>query len=471
MSWERALADAPRWLFLGILVFAPLAYGCTGQFTLVIFNQFAVALMVLWAAACAYRRRWPEVPPLVLALVTGLLLQGWWLAWNAHSVHRYRPMSWTTVNRYPDPPPFPALPGAIDRDLSHFSMLTVTAVLVLFVFACDLMQRAEWRKRVWRTLALSAFAVAVLGLLLKAASPEVRLAAWMLDEDAAKADTTFALYRYHGNAASLMSMGWALVLGFVIVAAEQRRRPLLLTGWVIVLLGLLAGLFVNTSRAGWVFALGIAGLVGLRYLPVWWRTMRERIEWRAAVLQGVLVAGFLGVLIAVGLSANWKEKLERLQTMQTGIAKRYPTPVYNQMARETSWYGNGADCFPMAAPPYMEAFGLAEERHGFWRHAHNDYYEYLVNWGWGGGCVWVVLVGGGLVRGLAGHFRSPALPGSTQWMLGFCGCVALLTILVHACWDFPLEKASTLLYFLTLLADAWAPHDQVVAAPSSASAG
>ena len=45
-----------------------------------------------------------------------------------------------------------------------------------------------------------------------------------------------------------------------------------------------------------------------------------------------------------------------------------------------------------------------------------------------------------------------------QWTLSYCGCAAMVGILVHARWDFPLEKASILLFFLTLLADGWARH-------------
>jgi len=38
---------------------------------------------------------------------------------------------------------------------------------------------------------------------------------------------------------------------------------------------------------------------------------------------------------------------------------------------------------------------------------------------------------------------------------------------VHARWDFPLEKASIVLFFLTLLADGWARHG---AAPETSGA-
>jgi hypothetical protein len=41
-------------------------------------------------------------------------------------------------------------------------------------------------------------------------------------------------------------------------------------------------------------------------------------------------------------------------------------------------------------------------------------------------------------------------------VLGFCGVAAAGGILVHSLWDFPLQKASILLYFLTLVADGWA---------------
>ena len=141
------------------------------------------------------------------------------------------------------------------------------------------------------------------------------------------------------------------------------------------------------------------------------------------------------------------------------MQERYPTQVYHELARETGWFGYGADCFQMALPPYMEAFGLADKQ-GFWRHAHNDYYEYLANWGWWGLALWAVLIGGGLGRGLWEHFCTPVLWGSTQWVLGFCGSAAMLGILVHSFWDFPLEKASILLYFLTLVADGWARPSQ-----------
>ena len=466
MTLDRAIAEAPRWMFLLILVYAPWAYGSTNLLTIAILNQFSAALVVLWLGGCAWRRRWPLLPWLPMALLTLLLLQGWWLAWNAHSIHSYR--TWTTVNRLWDNPPLPDWPGAIDRVLAQWAMLNVTALFALFLFACDLMTRPIWRKRVWATMALTAVSVAVGGTALKLAGPEVR--EWLWDPKVAQLASTFATYRYHGNAASFMSIGWALGLGFATVAMSQRGQPLRRAGWALAMLSLLIGLFLNTSRAGWGLAIFLVLLIGARFLWAWWRTSREQFDWKQGLIQGVVLVAAVGALLFITMSTDWKEKLNRLNTTVETIQERYPSKVYHELAKETGVLGYGADCFQMVLPVYMEAFGLASEKYGFWRHAHNDYYEYLVNWGWGGAALWAVLILGGLARALQNHFRMPVTWGSTQWVLGFCGCAAMLGILLHALWDFPLEKASILLYFLTLLPDGWARHDEVDGSVASSTA-
>lgn len=453
MNLDRAIADAPRWMFLLILFYAPLAYGSTRPVTVVVLNQFSAALLCLWLGSCLWRRRWPSVPWPAVALVTLLLLQGWWFAWNAHSIHFYR--TWLTLNRVFVESPFPSLPGAVDRDLARAAMLNITALSVLFLFAADLMGRALWRKRVWMAMCLSAFAVAALGIALKIGGPEARQ--WLWDERVAQMSVTFAAYRYHGNAASMMSIGWALALGFVIAAASRPGQPIVRAIWTMVALGLLAGLFMNTSRAGWGLAVLLLGMVGGRFLLARWRVEDAAdIEWRSIIPQGLILLSVGGVLVAVAMSTDWGEKVTRFNTAAETIQARYPAEVYHEVVRETGMLGHGAGCFQVVLPVYMEAFGMASERYGFWEHAHNDYYEFLINWGWWGMALWVLLVGGGLFIGLRDHLRMPNVWGSTQWVLGFCNVAAAAGILIHSLWDFPLQKASILLFFLTLVADGWA---------------
>ncbi len=454
MSLDRILSESPRWMFLLILVYAPWAFGCTDLLTMGILNQFSAALVLLWLGGCVWRGSWPDLPWLPVTLLTLLLLQGWWMTWNAHSFHQYR--TWTTVNRIWDNPLLPDWPGAIDRRHAHFSMLNLTALAAMFIFACDLMARPTWRKRVWVTMALTVASLAVGGIVMKLGGPESR--EWLWGKEVSKATTTFAAYRYHGNAASMLSLGWALAIGFAITAASQQRAAARFAGWMGAVLFVLFGLFLNTSRAGWGLAILLLGMLGVRFLMAWWRTARDGFNWKAGLVQGVLVITVFGTMVFVAMSDGWKEKLTRLNTASATLQERYPVEVYQDMAREVGWLGHGPDCFQMVMPLYMEVHG--QQNKGFWRHAHNDYYEYLANWGRWGVVPWVVLVLGGLWLALRNHFALPVTWGSVQWTLGFCGCAAMIGILVHARWDFPLEKASILLYFLTLLADGWARHGE-----------
>src|SRR5216110_3167619 len=84
-SRSATLTDAPRWLLLAALVYAPWAYGCTRAWA---GNTLAVVLgivVLLWLVDCMARRHWPAIPGLLLLAVFGLLAQGWWMALNAKS--------------------------------------------------------------------------------------------------------------------------------------------------------------------------------------------------------------------------------------------------------------------------------------------------------------------------------------------------------------------------------------------------
>src|SRR5690349_4608621 len=80
---ERFLIDAPRWLFLGSLVFAPWAYGCTRQWAITLLTQVMMVIALLWAAGCIARRMMPRVPGLLGLSATWLIFEGWWMIANA----------------------------------------------------------------------------------------------------------------------------------------------------------------------------------------------------------------------------------------------------------------------------------------------------------------------------------------------------------------------------------------------------
>src|SRR5438445_9972033 len=79
---ERIIS-APRWLLLAALVFAPWAYGCTRPWAVNVLNVLLGAVIVLWLAGCVIRRTSPKLHPIVLAVSGLLLMQAWWMVFNA----------------------------------------------------------------------------------------------------------------------------------------------------------------------------------------------------------------------------------------------------------------------------------------------------------------------------------------------------------------------------------------------------
>ena len=158
----RVLVEAPRWLLVAALVFAPWAYGSTRFWALHILNVLLGGICALWLGECVVRRRRPQVPILLASGVGGLLVLGWWMVFNAHSTYNY------DTNQFIAGSPWAAgLPGSTERTLSRETMLSYTGLLGVLVFCCDLFQRPHWQKRIWLTLTLTGFSIAVFGILLK----------------------------------------------------------------------------------------------------------------------------------------------------------------------------------------------------------------------------------------------------------------------------------------------------------------
>src|SRR5213593_1607407 len=87
MNAPRFVVDFPRWLFLGTLVFAPWAYGCTREWAIDFLDVLMAVILLLWLAGCVLRKLRPAVSPALVLCAAILLLQGWWMAANPHFQH------------------------------------------------------------------------------------------------------------------------------------------------------------------------------------------------------------------------------------------------------------------------------------------------------------------------------------------------------------------------------------------------
>ena len=151
--------EAPRWLFLAALVYAPWAYGSTREWAVTGLNIFIGGVMMLWMVSCLLRHTWPQVPP-VLAIATILLAaQGWFLVGNAKFDYDPTALEFNELS-----PLLPWAPGTLHRSLSLQSMAQISAMLFSLCFVCETARRAVWRKRLLLTLALTGVSLVLLGL-------------------------------------------------------------------------------------------------------------------------------------------------------------------------------------------------------------------------------------------------------------------------------------------------------------------
>ena len=147
----RSLHDFPltaaRWFLLGNVVLAAWLYGGTREWAREWISWLLLANTALFILGITARLRLPRIPlPASLCLVF-LLLQGWFMTWNAK--RQFIDAAQVFVDRQQ---PWPGWPGFMDEALVLPSMLLTTGLLGAFCMACDMTAIRIWRQRLWITL-------------------------------------------------------------------------------------------------------------------------------------------------------------------------------------------------------------------------------------------------------------------------------------------------------------------------------
>lgn len=445
-AFAHTVRNGARWLFLVTLVFAPWAYGGTTEAAVAAIDVLLATVLLLWLLGLALERRRPSVP--LALLIPGLLLcvLGWCSAFNATAIYddefemfvslRSGGTAW--------------IPHSVDQVVSIAWMIRGTLLLGTVCFVADLSLRSDWLLRIWHTVALAGFSIAVLGLLQKASGAGA--AFWA--EPAWKVETFFATFYYHANAGAYLNLVFPPIAALARRALQKAASPWPTMLWTGAALVTAVAIFSNTSRMSQ--ALGGVMVVVLAF---WVIAGVRRLLARTNVITAVVVAAILGWSIyAVAQMSQLDQGARRWQNLTANIqndARWTVAKLAIGTVRDAGIYGFGPGTFRVVFPRYTQV--EAPDIHGGWIYLHQDYLQTLVEWGWLGGTLWALIFFGGAGVALMALLRSRRrgwYPRQRQFVAVLL--LALGTLTIHGLVDFPFQIYSIQLYASTYLGVCWA---------------
>lgn len=385
----------------------------------IVFIGCAVAGMIRPRLANA----WVVSNIVLMALLGGLGLIAVGMAVNAQGI--YDPTADSVV---PGSRLWTSGPGAPDRLEAWVgaASFAVTAVVCLVSAMVPVQALGLW----CRAAVCTAMLIAVVSVLEDWMRP-----AGLVALRGRPADSVFGPFDYHGNAASFFSLWMPSAWVWLRYASSITGR--FFAGST---LGVLViAQVVNGSEAGWILTgIFIAVLIGLVFLR-WLRRYCGAVG--ASISVGVMLLGFAAVL---SLNAN-----RIISVLPSSLQSR--ALVWQQtasMASEAGAFGTGPNGYRLLMPgsPYRSVdlgrqWKLTYHQPGdapvIWSHAHQDYLQTVVEWGWVGASLWLVLIGigvFGLVRAAVMR-RDHGGADPVSWEAGLLGGLLLLGL--HAAGDFP----------------------------------
>jgi O-antigen ligase len=430
------------------LIYAPWARGCLQPWAIKVLAGLISLAGVFWLLAIL-RAGGTRVSVFCLICTLALLVQGWWMVFNAHSIYDAGHDKFNFV-----PSLWPAGPGAVDQRVAAASMLQMTSVLIAFLIASDLAASKIWRWRFLGAIAWTGFTIAAYGILQRVGHlPPLAHSKYP--------QSVFASFDYHGNAGAFLNMVIPAV--FVLALARPFSKPAktVSVGGIIGLTVCVAAVLVNISRAAMVISLAV-----LAALVVWARKFRPGHLRLGAMARRPITAVILLFVIAIA-GAGSRELWRRWRYLPTSLEWDNPRILMDRiayhMAGDAGWFGQGPGSFKLLLPstPYMIpalysrwevlVFKPGDEisRDSY---VHNDYLQFAIEWGWIGSTLWGCLVLGGVWNGLSAYRRADA---ADQRLLLAASLIALGGVLTHAMVDWPLQVASLELYAAVYLAILW----------------
>lgn len=408
--------------WLAALLFTPLAFGGVTPGLRAISDGLLVLSFLAWIVLLGVEKRLPKISPWCRGAMVFLLVWSGihWL--NPKSIHyevfwifsHLDHISW--------------LPGTSDKAATGKILVHWLSLAAGFLVLLDGCRQAKVRWLLLGGLALTGVLIALIGIYQKASGTEKIL--WIAKEYPPR--YFFAAFVYHGHAAAFLNLCWPAALAIVLRARDCEKSGLIISLWITALFLTVAALFVNTSKAG--HALGAVGLILalIRFRSHFFSGQTSKL---VMILTSILVLGAIAVMVIPALSIS----MTRWSSFWTGISTQGRLQAYGfclKMLPDAGFFGFGPGTFHLSFPMYR-AEGGDEAMRGRWTHAHQDYLQMVIEWGYIAAAAWFILIGGAVLRGFR-SVRQNLKKGRVEYSPS-CALIALFLVLTHAMSDFPLQ--------------------------------
>jgi hypothetical protein len=431
---------AARWLLLASIVLSAWLFGGTRDWTIEVVRWLLLAMTALFVIGLLLRLRAPRVPWLVVLPSLFLLLQGWFMVWNAG--RRFIPVLGSFIGV---PQPLPGWPGFWDAGLTLPPVLLLTGLIGALWVTCDLAANRQWRNRLWVTLALTGLGMMILGLAQRLTdAPGIFWYPYRYT-----GETFFATFRYHANAGAYINLVLPFIVALAVRSFYREGAEKSRVFWTLASFVTAGCVFINTSRAA-----NLVGALLILGMTAWIVAARLRtLRSRRFLASGSIV---LGLLAAAGLMAvsfgidRTVGRWERSGFWDKERALNYEMLV-EEFIPESGWWGHGPGTFQAVFDKRRQAVGKTA---GVWMQAHSDILQTPVDYGWAGAAAWTVIIGGALVSAASGARRRGRRPDEHE-ILSMACAFALAGISLHAFVDFPLQISSLQLYTMIIAGLAW----------------
>lgn len=457
-SFKDCVAQAPEpnllatgafWLLMLLSATLPLFLGGASGMGDLWFNTLGWSAVVLWIVGLLQQRRLPAVSRWAAAPLGMVLLAGMLAVLNPEFTYD-GPFRGFTAAMHRDWLPSTVDAAATFKALQHWTLLV--ALFFLSTDVCAVRERCALYRNCLSAAGLVQIGVALGQRLLDARS--VFGGGW------GEQLPFFGTFLYPGSVGAYLN----LMLPLFCLQLFGKTQSIL-TG-VAGVAGLGVAIFWNTSRlsslVGVCTSVLLAFLLGLAALRKGDgegscdAVFRRLFQMRSALLSA-LVVGVLGLLVFPVpplfqkwrlLPEQWNAAYPRFEAMKACL----------EICGDAGVWGFGAGTFASVFPHYAHEMALSAR--GVWRHAHCDYLEWFIEWGWLGFLLWSFVpigaffrLGGRIINETSVHRCSEAA----------CTGAALFALGLHALADFPVFNPGVQLLAVFWLGNAWSVRSPVEA--------